>query len=90
MIAICCMLTCNMAANAGNDKPIAVNALPVKAQTLLSDHFNNQKVMLATIETGGLSTKAMMWFCRTEPSWNLIRKAISQRLTASREQCQPS
>lgn len=41
-----------MAANAGNDKPIAVNALPVKAQTLLSNHFNNQKVMLATIETG--------------------------------------
>ena len=52
MIAICCMLSCNMAANAGNDKPIAVNALPIKAQTLLSNHFNNQKVMLATIETG--------------------------------------
>ena len=52
MIAICCMLSCNMAANAGNDKPIAVNALPVKARTLLSNHFNNQKVMLATIETG--------------------------------------
>ena len=52
MIAICCILSCNMAANAGNDKPIAVNALPVKAQTLLSTHFNNQKVMLATIETG--------------------------------------
>ena len=33
MIAICCMLTCNMAANAGNDKPIAINALPAKAQT---------------------------------------------------------
>ena len=52
MIAICCMLSCNMSANAGNDKPIAINALPVKAQTLLSNHFNNQKVMLATIETG--------------------------------------
>lgn len=52
MIAICCMLSCNMAVNAGNDKPIAVNALPAKAQTLLSNHFNNQKVMLATIETG--------------------------------------
>jgi hypothetical protein len=36
MIAICCMLSCNMAANAGNDKPIAVNALPIKAQTLLN------------------------------------------------------
>ena len=52
MIAICCMLSCNIAANASNDKPIAINALPVKAQTLLSNHFNNQKVMLATIETG--------------------------------------
>ena len=52
MIAICCILTCNLAANAGNDKPISVNALPTKAQTLLSNHFNNQKVMLATIESG--------------------------------------
>ena len=52
MIAICCMVSCNMVANAGNDKPISVNALPVKAQTLLSNHFNNQKVMLATIESG--------------------------------------
>ena len=52
MIAICCMLTCNMAANAGNDKPIAINALPIKAQTLLNNHFNGQKVMLATIESG--------------------------------------
>ena len=42
MIAICCMVSCNMVANAGNDKPIAVNALPVKAQTLLSNHFNKQ------------------------------------------------
>ena len=52
MIAICCMVSCNMVANAGNDKPISVNALPVKAQTLLSNHFNGQKVMLATIESG--------------------------------------
>ena len=55
MIAICCMVSCNMVANAGNDKPIAVNALPVKAQTLISHHFNNQKVMLATIESGVVS-----------------------------------
>lgn len=52
MIAICCMVSCNIVANAGNDKPISVNALPAKAQTLLSQHFNGQKVMLATIETG--------------------------------------
>lgn len=55
MIAIYCMVSCNMVANAGNDKPISVNALPAKAQTLLSNHFNNQKVMLATIETGGIN-----------------------------------
>ena len=55
MIAICCMVSCNMVANAGNDKPISVNALPAKAQTLLSQHFNGQKVMLATIESGVVS-----------------------------------
>ena len=55
IIAICCMVSCNMVANAGNDKPISVNALPAKAQTLLSQHFNGQKVMLATIESGVVS-----------------------------------
>ena len=55
MIAICCMVSCNMVANADNDKPISVNALPAKAQTLLSQHFNGQKVMLATIESGVVS-----------------------------------
>lgn len=55
MIAICCMVSCNMAANAGNDKPISVNALPAKAQSLLNNHFNGQKVMLATIESGVVS-----------------------------------
>ena len=55
MIAICCMVSCNMAANAGNDKPISVNALPAKDQTLLNNHFNSQKVMLATIESGVVS-----------------------------------
>ena len=55
MIAICCMVSCNMVANAGNDKPISVNALPAKVQTLLSQHFNDQKVMLATIESGVIS-----------------------------------
>ena len=55
MIAICCTVSCNMVANAGNDKPISVNALPAKAQTVLSQHFNDQKVMLATIESGVVS-----------------------------------
>ena len=55
MIAICFMVSCNMVVNASNDKPISVNELPVKAQTLLNNHFSNQKIMLATIETGVIS-----------------------------------
>ena len=55
MIAVCCMMSFNIAANAGNDKPINVKELPPKAQTLLSKHFKGQKVMLATIESGVLS-----------------------------------
>lgn len=52
LIVICCFVSCNIIANAGNDKPIAVNALPVKAQSLLNNDFKNLKVMLATIESG--------------------------------------
>ncbi len=55
MIAICCMMSFNIVANAGNDKPINVKELPAKAQTLLSKHFKGQKVMLATIESGIVS-----------------------------------
>ena len=55
MIAICCMMSFNIVANAGNDKPINVNELPAKAQTLLTKHFKGQKVMLATIESGVVS-----------------------------------
>lgn len=55
MIAICCMMSFNIVANAGNDKPINVNELPATAQTLLSKHFKGQKVMLATIEFGVVS-----------------------------------
>lgn len=55
MIAICCMMSLNIVANAGNDKPINVKELPAKAQTLLTKHFKGQKVMLATIESGVIS-----------------------------------
>lgn len=55
MIAIFCMMSFNIVANAGNDKPINVNELPAKAQTLLSKHFKGQKVMLATMESGVVS-----------------------------------
>lgn len=55
MIVVCCMLSCNIVANADNDKPISVNALPAKAQDLLNKHFNGQKVIFATIESGIIS-----------------------------------
>ena len=55
MIVVCCMLSCNIVANADNDKPISVNALPAKAQNLLNKHFNGQKVIFATIESGIIS-----------------------------------
>lgn len=44
MIAICCMVSCNMVANAGNDKPISVNALPAKGAFYTgkyTNHFNH-------------------------------------------------
>ena len=52
MIAFYCILSCNILASAGNDKPISVNTLPIKAQILLTNYFGNQKVALATIESG--------------------------------------
>ena len=52
MIVICCVMICFMPANADNNKPIKVTDLPVKAQTVLSQHFNNQKVTFASIESG--------------------------------------
>ena len=52
MIAIYCILSCNILASAGNDKPISVTTLPIKAQILLTNYFGNQKVALATIESG--------------------------------------
>lgn len=52
MIAIYCILSCNILASAGNDKPISVTILPIKAQILLTNYFGNQKVALATIESG--------------------------------------
>lgn len=55
MIAVCCIISCGIMANAGDDKPIAVNALPIKAQALLNNHFSRHKVVLATAESGVVS-----------------------------------
>ncbi len=86
LIVICCFVSCNIIANAGNDKPIAVNALPVKAQSLLNNDFKNQKVMLATIESGVVK-KTMMWFWKMEPRLSSTRKEILQRLIARKLLC---
>ena len=89
MIAIYCMVSCNMVANAGNDKPISVNALPAKAQTLLSQHFNGQKVMLATIESGVVS-RSYDVVLQNGTKLEFDKREILQRLTASRPPCQTS
>lgn len=52
MIAFYCILSCNILACAGNDKPISLTTLPTKAQILLTNYFGNQKVALAIIESG--------------------------------------
>ena len=52
MIVICCAMAYFMPAHADNNKPIKVTDLPVRAQTVLSQHFNGQKVSFATIESG--------------------------------------
>ena len=52
MIVLCCAVVYLMPANADNNEPIQVTELPVKAQNVLSQHFNNQKVAFATIESG--------------------------------------
>ena len=46
MIAICCMVSCNMVANAGNDKPISVNALPAKGAFYTGKYTNHFKHVL--------------------------------------------
>ena len=51
-IVVCCLMAYLMPANADNNKPIQVKELPVKAHTVLTQHFTNQKVVLATIESG--------------------------------------
>lgn len=52
LIAVCCIASSCAIANADNDKPIQVSELPAKAQTVLTQQFSNQKVSLATIESG--------------------------------------
>lgn len=89
MIAICCMMSFNIVANAGNDKPINVNELPAKAQTLLSKHFKGQKVMLATIESGIVS-RSYDVVLRNGTKLEFDKRATLLRLTASKASCPTS
>ena len=66
-IVICCLMSYLMPANADNNKPIQVKELPVKAQTVLTQHFTNQKVVLATIESG-IIDKSYVASSREQPS----------------------
>ena len=86
LIVICCFVSCNIMANAGNDKPIAVNALPVKAQSLLNNDFKNQKVMLATIESGVVK-KSYDVVLENGTRLSSTRKEILQRLIARKLLC---
>ena len=51
LISVFCLVSCIVTASADNDKLIQVNALPAKAQTLLTQHFSGQKVVHATVDT---------------------------------------
>lgn len=84
MIAIYCILSCNILANAGNDKPISVNTLPIKAQILLTNYFGNQKVALATIESG-IVNRSYDVVLQNGTKLEFNKRVNLQKLTASKE-----
>lgn len=51
MVMVCSVVLFSATACADKNKPIQVNELPVKAQTVLTTHFSGQKVTLATLES---------------------------------------
>lgn len=52
VVALVCLVTFQVSAVAGNDKPISVTQLPATAQQVLKKYFGNKKVALAKQETG--------------------------------------
>ena len=52
MIAICCMLSCFIQANADNGKPINFFYFSVNSLRVLNKHFKHQNVALVRVETG--------------------------------------
>ena len=51
MMVVCSVVLFSTTACADKNKPIQVNELPAKAQTVLNTHFSGQKVTLATLES---------------------------------------
>ena len=49
MVMVCSVVLFSTTACADKNKPIQVNELPAKAQTVLTTHFSGQKVALATL-----------------------------------------
>ena len=49
-----CLFTLHSVAQASNDKPIQVNQMPQPAQLFINQHFANNKVAMAKMETGFL------------------------------------
>ena len=52
MMVVCSVVLFNTTACADKNKPIQVNELPAKAQTVLTTHFSGQKVALTIKENG--------------------------------------
>lgn len=50
-MVVCSVVLFSTTACADKNKPIQVNELPAKAQTVLNTHFSGQKVTLATLES---------------------------------------
>lgn len=51
MMVVCSVVLFSTTACADKNKPIQVNELPAKAQTVLTTHFSGQKVTMATLES---------------------------------------
>lgn len=52
MVMVCSVVLFSTTACADKNKPIQVNELPAKAQTVLTTHFSGQKVALTIKENG--------------------------------------
>ena len=50
-MVVCSVVLFSTTACADKNKPIQVNELPAKAQTVLNTHFSGQKVTMATLES---------------------------------------